>query len=50
MSDYQLNDINKNSTVLDVGCGTGGFTLELARHSKQVIGIDISKINFSQEI
>ena len=38
-----LNFIKNNSSVLDVGCGTGGFTMELAKHSKHVVGIDISK-------
>jgi ubiquinone/menaquinone biosynthesis C-methylase UbiE len=43
-----LNFINKNSTILDIGCGTGGFTMELAKHSKQVVGIDISKKQITQ--
>jgi len=43
-----LNFIKNNSTVLDVGCGTGGFTMELAKHSKKVVGIDISKKQITQ--
>lgn len=34
--------IEHNRTVLDVGCGTGGFAMRLASVSKQVTGIDIS--------
>jgi len=37
-----LEFLNKDKTVLDVGCGTGGFTLEIAKNCKQVVGIDVS--------
>ena len=41
---YKIFDfINKSSTVLDVGCGTGGFTMEISKHCKRVVGIDVSK-------
>lgn len=43
-----LNFIDENNTVLDVGCGTGGFTLDLAKHCKKVVGIDISKKQIKQ--
>ena len=42
--------ITQDSTVLDIGCGTGGFTLELAKHCKKVVGIDISKKQIQQAI
>jgi len=29
------------STALEVGCGTGNLTIELAKHFKQIIGIDL---------
>jgi len=29
-------------TVLDLGCGTGGHAIELARRGFQVVGVDIS--------
>ena len=37
-----LDFLDKEKNVLDVGCGTGGFTLEIAKKSKNVLGIDIS--------
>jgi ubiquinone/menaquinone biosynthesis C-methylase UbiE len=30
--------------VLDLGCGTGAFTLRVAKHARKVIGADISSI------
>ncbi|HMK53398.1 MAG TPA: class I SAM-dependent methyltransferase [Methanobacteriaceae archaeon] len=35
--------ITPDDTVLDFGCGTGGIALNLAKHSKKVIGVDISQ-------
>ena len=32
----------ENKEVLDIGCGTGRFSLEFAKKAKSVIGIDIS--------
>ena len=34
--------IEHDRTVLDIGCGTGGFAMRLAPVSKQITGIDIS--------
>lgn len=33
---------NRDSIVLDVGCGTGIYSLALAKYCKKVIGIDLS--------
>jgi putative AdoMet-dependent methyltransferase len=35
--------ITGNDTILDFGCGTGGIALNLAKYSKKVIGVDISR-------
>lgn len=33
----------KNDVVLDVGCGTGFLTIEIAKQVKEVVGIDTSE-------
>jgi len=38
----ELLDLNKNDTVLDLFCGLGNFTLAMARHAKQVVGVEMS--------
>lgn len=35
--------IPDGSTVLDVGCGTGGFALKLSERSRSVTGVDVSE-------
>lgn len=34
--------------ILDVGCGNGALTTDLAKHCKRVVGIDISSKNIKQ--
>jgi ubiquinone/menaquinone biosynthesis C-methylase UbiE len=36
------NWINKESVILDVGCGTGVYTNSLARNCRNIVGLDIS--------
>ncbi len=38
-----LRFLEKDKTVLDIGCGTGGFVLKIAPCSKYVLGVDISE-------
>jgi ubiquinone/menaquinone biosynthesis C-methylase UbiE/DNA-binding transcriptional ArsR family regulator len=33
----------RNLVIVDVGCGTGSLTVELARFAKKVIGVDLSQ-------
>ena len=36
------NWINKESVLLDVGCGTGVYTNSLAKNCRTIVGLDIS--------
>lgn len=53
LSRYQFASllIEKNEEVLDIACGTGYGTYELALKAKKVIGIDISEkaVNYAQK-
>lgn len=42
------NIIESNSSVLDVGCGTGRFPFTIADKSKSVLGIDLSTRNIEK--
>jgi putative AdoMet-dependent methyltransferase len=37
-------NLTSQSVIVDLGCGTGFFTLELAKYCKQIIAVDISPI------
>lgn len=41
------NLIPKDSTILDVGCGTGRLSFQLADHCEKVVGLDLSSKNIS---
>lgn len=41
--DFFLNNINPDDTVLDIGCGNGSATYDIAKKAKSVTGIDIDK-------
>lgn len=38
----RMADVRPREMVLDIGCGTGFFSLELARHGARVVGVDSS--------
>ncbi|XP_025410390.1 tRNA (uracil(54)-C(5))-methyltransferase homolog isoform X3 [Sipha flava] len=40
-----LADVNENTTVLDLFCGSGCLALTLAKKCKQVVGIELIKAN-----
>ncbi|EHQ91093.1 class I SAM-dependent methyltransferase [Desulfosporosinus youngiae] len=39
---FSNNLLSKDSSVLDIGCGPGGFAVEFAKISREVTGLDIS--------
>jgi len=41
-------DFNKSANILDIGCGTGRHSLELARRNYSVTGIDLSEAMISR--
>ncbi len=40
---YLLEKIDKNRSVLDIGCGNGDFAISCAKKVSKVIGLDVSK-------
>ena len=46
--DKELRNRTVGKIVLDIGCGSGKFTLKIARNAKQITGIDISTIGLAQ--
>ena len=46
--DKELRNRTVGKIVLDIGCGSGKFTLKIARKAKRVMGIDISTIGLAQ--
>lgn len=41
--EFLIDNVPKNSILLDIGCGTGNFIKYLAQFSKKIIGIDNDK-------
>jgi len=42
---FFIDNINSEDIVLDVGCGNGSLTYDIAKKAKKVIGIDSNKKN-----
>lgn len=40
-------ELSKDSTVLDIGCGTGGLTIPLAQTCKHIYAVDVSEAMIS---
>lgn len=45
---FFLENINEGDTVLDVGCGNGALTYDIAKKARNVIGMDISRKNIQK--
>ena len=45
--DEIVDNVNENDTILDVGCGNGALTYDVATKAKKVVGIDLSEKNIS---
>ena len=46
--EYVKNNISKNDTLMDFGCGTGLVGICLAKYVQEVVGIDVSKEMINQ--
>lgn len=44
---FFVDNINSNDIVLDIGCGNGALTYDVAKKAKKVIGIDLNKNNIA---
>ena len=44
-SSFFIKNITENETVLDVGCGNGFNTFNIAKKAKKIVGIDINANN-----
>lgn len=43
--DFFIQNVNPEDSVLDVGCGNGALSADLAKKAKKVIGIDMNHTN-----
>jgi len=44
---FFVDNINDGDKVLDIGCGNGALTYDVAKKAKKVVGIDFSERNIS---
>ncbi len=44
---FFVDNINSNDIVLDIGCGNGALTYDVAKKAKKIIGIDLNKNNIA---
>src|SRR3989344_1221772 len=45
--DFFIDNIRKNSRVLDIGCGNGALTYDLAKKARKVVAIDNNRKNIN---
>lgn len=46
--DFFINNIRNGDTVLDIGCGNGALSFDIAKKAKEVTGIDIEEKNIRE--
>lgn len=44
---FFVDNVTENDTVLDIGCGNGALTYDVARKAKKVVGIDLNEQNIT---
>jgi 2-polyprenyl-3-methyl-5-hydroxy-6-metoxy-1,4-benzoquinol methylase len=44
---FFVDNVSENDTVLDIGCGNGALTYDVARKARKVVGIDLNEQNIS---
>lgn len=44
---FFVDNVDENDTVLDVGCGNGALTYDVAKKAGRVVGIDLNEKNIS---
>jgi 2-polyprenyl-3-methyl-5-hydroxy-6-metoxy-1,4-benzoquinol methylase len=47
---FFVDNVGENDTVLDIGCGNGALSYDVARKARKVVGIDLSERNISVAI
>lgn len=46
--DFFINNISSSDSVLDIGCGNGALSFDIAKKAKEVVGIDIEEKNIRE--
>ena len=44
---FFVDNIDENDLVLDIGCGNGALSYDIAKKAKKVVGIDLNEKNIS---
>jgi 2-polyprenyl-3-methyl-5-hydroxy-6-metoxy-1,4-benzoquinol methylase len=44
---FFVDNVTETDTVLDIGCGNGALTYDVAKKAKKVVGIDLNEQNIS---
>ena len=44
---FFVDNVGENDTVLDIGCGNGALTYDVAQKAKKVVGIDLNEQNIT---